>query len=923
MSRRLALAATALLTPALALPGGVATAAAPATPAALGSHPRVVHQPNIEVAAAAPDDTRGQWRVETLGDGRWTVTWVSPVPLPITNARPELIVDGSVLGAPQLAADGRTLTLEVTAAERPQPADLDVLLSGELLDSTQPAGPASPAPATYTEPPTLGTLPVDPGLPGDHEVVSSDYRLPGLPFRGLPAKIEVLGHVVSPADAAATSPLVLFLHGRHSVCYGKPTDGRYREWPCPNGMQPIPSYLGYDYIQRRLASQGYVTVSISANGINAQDWRLPDGGAGARSALIRHHLARWAAWAESPEPRYLADARNVVLVGHSRGGEGANRASLMTPRSAPYRISGQVLIGPTDFARQATPYVHTVTVLPYCDGDVIDLQGQQFTDVARDIAADDTALHSSALMMGTNHNFFNTEWTPGISAAPSWDDWGGNPNATCGTNTDERLTAAEQRQVGRTYVAGAVHLMADREQVLLAMFDGSHVRVPSAGAADVRTHLVGAGRDVRRMGADATTTPVIGTAEEQMCVGRLAQRSSACGRQPRLSEVQAPHWIPSYARGLIATRNFEMGWDAANEWGRIRLREPLDLSSAPSLDLRTIVDPLRGNVRLDVRLRDADGGRMLITPELAGRLPALPGGSFGLAKRWAQTLRVPLDGAGPVDLSRVVAIDMVGRSVDGRVFVLDLAATRSTLPPTPRERAAIISFGDVRVDEGDGPNDTLVEVPYRVRGQVPAHAEVLVVLQDPMGFQKSSAFPMSVTERRGEVTIPVEADRRDDRTLRMAVAAYPRRNLMTGRYTARVTILDDDPTPVMTVTRPLERITEGSAAVWQVQLSAPADYWVSVIGRFVAGNRDLPRLRVGDLRPKWVERRLGRDLPPNRLLHRLQRPRLWFLLKPGDRKVDIKVPVRLDGNAEATELVALRVRFGDQTSRQPVLVRDR
>ena len=916
-SPRFAFAGPALLVPALLLPGGGAAAAA-ATGTGVYHGPTTVGQPALGLTAA-PDDTRGRWRVQPAGEDRWALTWVSPVPLPITDARPEFGVDGSVVGAPQLAADGRTLTLEVAATEPPAPAELDVLLSGEILDSTQPTT-ASQQLETYTDPPAQGTLPVDPGLPGDHEVVSSDYRLPGLPFRGMPAKIEVLGHVVAPVDADDTSPLVVFLHGRHSVCYGKPTGG-YREWPCAEGMQPIPSHLGYDYMQRRLATQGYVTVSISANGINAQDWRLADGGAGARSALIHHHLAKWAAWTDSSQPRYAADVRNVVLVGHSRGGEGANRASLTTPRSAPYWITGQVLIGPTDFARQATPYVHTVTVLPYCDGDVIDLQGQLFTDVARDIATDDTALHSSALMMGTNHNFFNTEWTPGISQAPSWDDWGGPRNATCGTNTDERLTASEQRRVGRSYVAGAVRLMAGGEQGMLAMFDGSHVQVPSAGDADVRTHLVGAGRDVRRMGADAGTRQG-GTAETQMCVGRLARQPTACGRHSQLDSIQAPHWTAPYPRGLPATRNFEMRWDAANEWGRIKLRTPLDLSTAGNLDLRTIVDPLRGNVRLDVRLRDSDGATALLTAELAGRLPALPDGSFGLAKRWAQTLRVPLDTAS-VDLSRVVAIDLIGRSADGRVFVLDAAATRTTLPPASHMRAPIVSLGDVRFPEGDGPEDTLVEVPYRVRGPVPVDAEVLVVPQNSWGGQMGPSFRVSVTEPQGVLTIPVAADRRDDRNLRMSLAAYPWRNLMTGRYTARVAVLDDDPTPVMTVTRPQEEITEGSTAVWRVRLSAPADYRAVVVGRFVQGIRDLPRLRVGDLRPTWVQRHLGRDLAPNRLLHQLKRPRLWFGIQPGQRQVDIQVPVRRDGAVEGTETVALRVRFLDQTSRQGVLVRDR
>ena len=82
----------------------------------------------------------------------------------------------------------------------------------------------------------------------------------------------------------------------------------------------MPSYLGYDYVQRLLAGQGYVTVSISADAINALDFQDADGGAAARAALIRDHLRAWVGFADSGT--HPADLSNVVLVGHSRGGEG-------------------------------------------------------------------------------------------------------------------------------------------------------------------------------------------------------------------------------------------------------------------------------------------------------------------------------------------------------------------------------------------------------------------------------------------------------------------------------------------------------------------------------------------------------------------------------------------------------------------------
>ena len=226
--------------------------------------------------------------------------------------------------------------------------------------------------------------------------------------------IEMVGHVVEPAPGEATGPrpLVLFLHGRHSVCYNPtdPDDFGGDNWPCRAPFAEIPSHLGYDYIQQVLASQGYATVSVRVNGINAQDWRLPDGGADARAAIVQKHLDGWVDLAAG----HQVDLDQVILVGHSRGGEGVDRASIQIRPSAPYRIAGQVLLAPVDFAWHTAPYVPTVTVLPYCDGDVYDLQGQRYTDVARGLAPDDASLKSSVMVLGANHNFFNSEWTPGI-----------------------------------------------------------------------------------------------------------------------------------------------------------------------------------------------------------------------------------------------------------------------------------------------------------------------------------------------------------------------------------------------------------------------------------------------------------------------------------------------------------------------------
>ena len=599
--RPTALAAGCIL---LGLAGTAPAGAVPGDPVAVGA-------PTGAAAHQGGSRQLGQWTVSPAGTDGYRLTWHSPSPIPTTDAPVQVRHDGSLVTA-NVSPDARTVSVVVSSATSPDPSTYDVVLGTKVLDrrggTTAPGG----TDRTPYRAPSTRALVDDPGDPGTHAITSDDYQLAPVKLPDIKKLSEMVGHVVAPVDASSTSPLVLFLHGRHEPCYtpddgpGAPSPADAKVWSCPAGDKPVPSYLGYDYVQRVLASQGYVTVSISANAINALDFRASDGGADARAALIRDHLRAWVGFVA--DGTYSADLSNVVLVGHSRGGEGVNRASLDLPRDEGYQISGQVLIGPTDFGFQAAPATPTVTLLPYCDGDVSDLQGQNFTDDGRDITADptaDLAFHSSVLVMGADHNFFNSEWTPGRSVAPSFDDWGGPKTGTCGKQNPERLSAAGQRKVGRAYIAGAVHLFADGDDSVLPMFDGSPVSVPSAGNADVRSHAIGGGLVTVRPGVDGSAS-ADATAHVRLCVG-VSDSDDETSCQKTLNSVRAPHWPSEFYAGVPHRQFLEVGWKSSGRQGGLDLAQPWDLSADSRLDLRTIVDPRRGPVRLGVTLTDADG----------------------------------------------------------------------------------------------------------------------------------------------------------------------------------------------------------------------------------------------------------------------------------------------------------------------------
>ena len=109
-------------------------------------------------------------------------------------------------------------------------------------------------------------------------------------------------------------------------------------------------------------------------------------------------------------------------MGHSRGGEGVAAAVQLNQRTgSPFGIKAALALAPVDFDRRVIGGVELGVILPYCDGDVSDLQGAAYYDDGRYASPGDPRSKMTALLYGANHNFFNTVWTTGPG---SFDDAG-------------------------------------------------------------------------------------------------------------------------------------------------------------------------------------------------------------------------------------------------------------------------------------------------------------------------------------------------------------------------------------------------------------------------------------------------------------------------------------------------------------------
>ncbi len=273
---------------------------------------------------------------------------------------------------------------------------------------------------------------------------NSSGTAPGTGQAQSPENLQIRGQLFYPADRSEPSPVLVLLHGNHGSCDA----GQNSATASCTAFKR--NEAGYAYLAENLATWGYTTFSVSQDQMMMRQDNNKGKGMHQRRLLIAGALDALSA---ANEPGGLAvdanttigttlvgklDMTRIGLMGHSRGGDGVtsfidyNRTRTDGPR---YPLRGVISLAPVDYERKAPYGVPYMTILPWCDGDVSNLQGARFFERGQYINGDNAFPLIQSSQQGAIHNWYNTVWF-----ADGSQDGGTVVDAACGNSQPDSNT---------------------------------------------------------------------------------------------------------------------------------------------------------------------------------------------------------------------------------------------------------------------------------------------------------------------------------------------------------------------------------------------------------------------------------------------------------------------------------------------------
>ena len=486
--------------------------------------------------------------------------------------------------------------------------------------------------------------------------ISAFANLGSAPWPFLNTNVPLNGHICIPRGRGPF-PLAVFAHGNHD--------------PLAN------STPGYLYLCQLLASHGIIAATIDVNFLNGWNFGEND----ARAIVHLEHLKQFRTWdGTAAHPLHgKVDLNHILIIGHSRGGEGVGHASFFNTLASikpdlfspvvpldgsvglgPYRfgITAVAAIAPTD--RQYEPLTGP-TVVPdryYLihgsrDGDVSTFEGYNTYNRAHavDLAnptVSDGKLKALLWVYAANHNQFNTTW--GSETAPGF-----------------AMPAANQQQIAMVHFGALTQaLLLDRHEYLdvLRNFGAATAWVPAG------TDFVSQYQDPARifvehnqegLGAPQISSPVQGTVTHDFVAATRQLKDLVNAGASQTTITLRLEWSTLGARFLL---NVDPSTLAAERYKTLALRvgQSTEAKNAANRDQ-------------DFTVAVSSGSRTFSIPASSLHRLLYPDVVFGAGKIVMQTLRLPMHrlrkaGVNPSDLRSIALV--FDQRTSGVLYVGDI-----------------------------------------------------------------------------------------------------------------------------------------------------------------------------------------------------------------------------------------------------------
>ncbi len=513
-------------------------------------------------------------------------------------------------------------------------------------------------------------------------------------FRSMPVRLN--GVIAVPTGSKGPFPVVVILHGTHPGC---PEIDHVDRWPC-DPADERPNYRGFGYLAEHLAANGYVALSLNINAENTFGFGEPVSGERLKQ-IVDLQLRALAAASAGGENKFgvdlkgKADVHRLALAGHSRGGEMA----LKIAQDAKMGADGEDGYGPVTGVLQIAPSpgfvdpaegspVPVGIILPMCDGDVIQQEGQKLYEGAR-LAPGQQTWVASAFLDRANHNYFNS--TLGD------DPFGRQGREDC----QSRLDPPAQQSFLSDYAIDFFATLFGSD----SLAKDAKARLGLDPSTPAPAELYGlASRVAMLPTADERTVIFTPAAGDEFKTNRLGGAALAQG--VTLFFCEAGHYTPFTRPGTEPCRRVNViipgdpalavvSWEKPGAALRFEIPQGEgDLSQAVAISLRAAVDPISDlnqegeEQAFTVQLTDGAGKTAAVRTrpaEPALQFPigkvendkGIEGGLFS-GRVPMTTVRLPLSDFAGVNLSDIRELALVfDRTPTGSIFIGDVEAVRS------------------------------------------------------------------------------------------------------------------------------------------------------------------------------------------------------------------------------------------------------